>query len=354
MTLPDAARWVIEREGKLAAIVRLTPRRGTATRRPITLKASPNQPRFLDAGLDVRVKKGIAKLRVRCAKRCTGTVTLSVNGKRVGHGPIRNGVVKVRVSKRGTAVAQVQDEAGHRDPDLRREPMIVAMLAALALAGPSGPTSDNTPTFTWEGENATCAVDGGDARAVHLPGDPEHAGRRPAQLRGHRGRRASRAHVPRRHRGAGLTLEGAAFTAEDGADTRCAVDDAPAEPCTSPFAPALKNGSHALHIIATDAAGNRTTRTRIVQVEVAAPETSITAGPTGETEDAQPLFAFAGGAAYVCTLDGVAVECGPSFQPAAALAAGEHTLTVAARDAAGNLDPSPAQRTFTVVPARRA
>ena len=86
-----------------------------------------------------------------------------------------------------------------------------------------------------------------------------------------------------------------------------------------------------------------------MQVDVAAPETTITAGPTGETEDAQPLFAFAGGASYVCTLDGVAVECGPSFQPAAALAAGEHTLTVAARDAAGNLDPSPAQRTFTVV-----
>ena len=42
--------------------------------------------------------------------------------------------------------------------------MIVAMLAALALAGPSGPTNDNTPTFSWDGENATCAVDGNNLR----------------------------------------------------------------------------------------------------------------------------------------------------------------------------------------------
>ena len=170
VTLPDAARWVIEREGKLAAIVRLTPRRGTATRRPVTLKASPNQPRFLDAGLNVRVKQGVAKLRVRCATKCKGTLTVSVNGKRVGKAAIRNGVVKVRVKPSAARRRrQVQDQAGHRDPDLRREPMIVAMLAALALAGPSGPTNDNTPTFTWTGENATCAVDGGDAAPCTSP-----------------------------------------------------------------------------------------------------------------------------------------------------------------------------------------
>ncbi|MBE2319619.1 PD40 domain-containing protein [Solirubrobacter sp. CPCC 204708] len=106
VTLPDAARWVIEREGKMAAVVRLEPRRGTATRRPVTFRASANQPRFLDAGLDVKVSKGVAKLRVRCAKPCKGTLTVSVKGKRVGKAAIRNGAVKVRVSKRGTAVVK--------------------------------------------------------------------------------------------------------------------------------------------------------------------------------------------------------------------------------------------------------
>ncbi|RKQ90311.1 Tol biopolymer transport system component [Solirubrobacter pauli] len=106
VTLPDAARWVIEREGKMAAIVRLEPRRGATTRRPITFRASRNQPRFLDAGLSVQVRRGVAKLRVRCAKRCKGTLTVAVGGKRVGKAAIRNGAVKVRVAKRGTAVVK--------------------------------------------------------------------------------------------------------------------------------------------------------------------------------------------------------------------------------------------------------
>lgn len=106
VTLPDAARWVIEREGKMAAIVRLEPRRGAATRRPITFKASANQPRFLDAGLSVKVVKGVAKLRVRCAKQCKGTLTVTAGGKRVGKAAIRQGAVRVRVTKRGTAVVK--------------------------------------------------------------------------------------------------------------------------------------------------------------------------------------------------------------------------------------------------------
>ena len=54
----------------------------------------------------MKVKKGVAKLRVRCARKCKGTLTVSVKGKRVGKAAIRNGAVKVRVSKRGTAVVK--------------------------------------------------------------------------------------------------------------------------------------------------------------------------------------------------------------------------------------------------------
>ncbi|MBE2319618.1 hypothetical protein DVA67_026860 [Solirubrobacter sp. CPCC 204708] len=222
------------------------------------------------------------------------------------------------------------------------------MLAALALAGPSGPTNDNTPTFTWEGTGATCAVDGADptpcSSPVTLPPLVDGPHSFEVTAGGEREARTFRVDTVAPE----LTVDGPSFTAEDGADTTCAVGDAPATPCTSPWSPNLPNGSHALHVTATDAAGNATTRTRMVQVSVSDPETTITAGPSGDTEDAQPLFAFAGGASYVCTLDGVAVECGPSFQTPA-LNAGEHTLTVAARDAAGNVDPTPAQRTFRVV-----
>lgn len=237
--------------------------------------------------------------------------------------------------------------------------VVVATLAALALAapahgaslpldGPSGPTNDATPTFTWTGAGATCAVDGADATPCTSPVTLERLADGPHSFEvvvgDERAARTFRVDTVAPQ----LAVDGVSFTAEEGAVTTCAVGDTAPTPCESPWSPNLPNGSHALHVTATDAAGNTTTRTRIVQVSVADPETTITAGPTGTTEDAQPRFAFAGGASYVCTLDGVAVECGPSYQTPA-LAAGEHTLTVAARDAAGNVDPTPAQRTFTVV-----
>ncbi len=106
VTLPDAARWLLERSGRMAVIVRLTPRRGSAVRRPVMLRTDPSQPRFLDAGLNVTVKHGVAKLRVRCAKRCKGTVTLARNGKRIGKAAIHNGTVKVRVKRAGAAVVK--------------------------------------------------------------------------------------------------------------------------------------------------------------------------------------------------------------------------------------------------------
>ncbi|RKQ90312.1 hypothetical protein C8N24_0112 [Solirubrobacter pauli] len=237
--------------------------------------------------------------------------------------------------------------------------VVVATLATLALAapahgaslpldGPSGSTNDATPTFTWEGAGATCAVDGADATPCISPVTLERLADGPHSFEvvvgEERAARTFRVDTV----APSLAVDGVNFTAEDGAVTTCAVGDTPAAPCESPWSPSLPNGSHALHVTATDAAGNTTTRTRMVQVSVADPETTITAGPTGTTEDAQPLFAFAGGASYACTLDGVAVDCGSSYRTPA-LAAGEHTLTVAARDTAGNVDPTPAQRTFTVV-----
>jgi hypothetical protein len=90
----------LERSGRFAAVVRLTPRRGTAVRRPVVLKADPSKPRFLDAGLSVRVKKDAVALRVRCAKRCAGAVVLTAAGRRYGVGELRKGTVRIELSRR--------------------------------------------------------------------------------------------------------------------------------------------------------------------------------------------------------------------------------------------------------------
>lgn len=80
------------------------------------------------------------------------------------------------------------------------------------------------------------------------------------------------------------------------------------------------------------------------------PATSITAGPSGPTNDATPSFSFSapGATAYECSLDsGAYATCPANFQ-AGPLADGSHTLRVQAIDAAGNVDPTPAERSFRV------
>ena len=69
------------------------------------------------------------------------------------------------------------------------------------------------------------------------------------------------------------------------------------------------------------------------------------------TRSTQPTFTFASSeepSTFTCTLDAAAVLCGSVFTPATALAEEEHTLALAATDAAGNVDPSPLVRHFTV------
>lgn len=82
------------------------------------------------------------------------------------------------------------------------------------------------------------------------------------------------------------------------------------------------------------------------------PNTSITSGPSGLTNDSTPSFDFASsepGGTFRCRIDSAALApCTSPFTPAAALADGPHTFTVEATDLAGNVDPSPASRAFTV------
>ena len=82
------------------------------------------------------------------------------------------------------------------------------------------------------------------------------------------------------------------------------------------------------------------------------PETTITSGPSGVTNDTTPTFGFSSseaGSSFECRLDSGAFQGGCSspktFGP---LADGSHSFEVRATDSASNIDPTPALRNFTV------
>ena len=81
-----------------------------------------------------------------------------------------------------------------------------------------------------------------------------------------------------------------------------------------------------------------------------APDTTITSGPAGLTNDATPTFGFSSetGATFECKVDAAAYAACTSPLTTGVLAEGAHTFSVRARDAATNLDTSPATRGFTV------
>ena len=79
------------------------------------------------------------------------------------------------------------------------------------------------------------------------------------------------------------------------------------------------------------------------------PDTSILLGPSGSVNDTTAVFTFTAtesGSTFACSLDGA--PFGPCPFSYSGLAQGPHTFSVRATDAAGNTDPTPAQRTWTV------
>jgi Right handed beta helix region/Bacterial Ig domain len=85
--------------------------------------------------------------------------------------------------------------------------------------------------------------------------------------------------------------------------------------------------------------------------DTTAPDTTITSGPSGPTNDVTPAFAFAStesDSTFECRVDaGSWGACSSPWTPPT-LADGNHTVGVRATDAADNTDASPASRSFTV------
>jgi Divergent InlB B-repeat domain len=148
---------------------------------------------------------------------------------------------------------------------------------------------------------------------------------------------------------------------EAGSSFSCTVDSGTAVACASPYTTGtLGDGQHTFSVAARDPAGNvdDSPATRSFTVKGAPPpdkdppETTITGGPGGGTSDSSPTFSFASdeaGSTFVCQVDQALPAPCSSPHTTQQLGSGSHVFSVYARDAAGNQDPTPAGRGFTVL-----
>jgi uncharacterized protein (TIGR03382 family) len=140
----------------------------------------------------------------------------------------------------------------------------------------------------------------------------------------------------------------------NGATAGTTTADATGRWSFTPTSP-LPDGPYAIVAIATDARGRNSAPSATVNftVDTTPPDTRIDTKPAAETDNPDAAFTFSAteqGVTYACSLDGAAFapcQASVTFED---LALGEHTLQVRATDAAGNVDPTPASATWTVVP----
>ena len=150
------------------------------------------------------------------------------------------------------------------------------------------------------------------------------------------------------------------FSSEEGGSSfECALDGGGFGPCESPLElTGLSPGAHVLRVRAVDAAGNRDATpdayewTILEPRDTRAPDTTIVTGPSGETTSTTARFEFAvdeASSSFECSLDGAPFAgCGSPLD-LEGLTVGSHELRVRAIDAAGNVDGTPASRSWSVV-----
>ena len=155
--------------------------------------------------------------------------------------------------------------------------------------------------------------------------------------------------------------------ADSGDQLECRIDQGDYEPCSSTFTPEINNGEHVLTVrgdAATAQQSGVADRRFIVEAD-RPPETTITDGPeyrwNFQKPDGyrRPAFRFRSSEQsghFECRFDDGAFKlCGESGstgvdRPDEPLAYREHSFEVRAIDGAGNVDPTPDSRTFTMAP----
>jgi predicted outer membrane repeat protein len=277
-----------------------------------------------------------------------------------------------------TFEVKATDAAGNTDATPAGLAFIVdtgAPETTIDAGGPDGPTNDSTPSFDFSssepGSSFECSVDAGAFAACTSPhtadlADGAHtfevkatdaAGNTDATPAGRAFTVDTVAPETMVDAGpTGLTNDSTPtfdFSSEPGASFLCKVDAAAFAACTSPHTtPVLADGAHSFEVKATDAAGNAdsTPAGTAFTVDTVAPETVVNAGPNGLTNDPTPTYAFSSepGASFECRVDSGSFAACSSPHTTAALADGDHTFEVRAKDAVGNTDGSAASRAITV------
>jgi hypothetical protein len=115
----------------------------------------------------------------------------------------------------------------------------------------------------------------------------------------------------------------------------------------------LGDGAHTLQVKAADFAGNvdPTPATYMWVLDTMPPDTAITSGPSGSVSSTSAAFDFTnseGYSTFEVSLDGAAFVAASGPVTFNGLAQGAHTFAVRAIDQGGNVDASPANRSWTV------
>jgi hypothetical protein len=142
---------------------------------------------------------------------------------------------------------------------------------------------------------------------------------------------------------------------QPGSTFECSLNGASYRACTSPIDySGFLEGAHTFAVQATDPAGNvdASPASRTWTVDTIAPETTITAGPSGAVSNLSATFSFSAsepGSTFQCSLDGAVFTWACSSPKVyLALSQGAHDFHVRAIDPAGNIDATPASRDWTV------
>ncbi len=290
-----------------------------------------------------------------------------------------------------TFSVQATDQAANVDatPATRSFTVDTVIPDTTISSGPSGPTNDSTPTFGFSSSetNSTfqCRFDSAayvacsGPGATHTPTSALSAGahtfsvRAVDQATNTDATPATRSFTvdtaaPNTTISSGPTGTTSAtptfgFTSNETNSTfQCRFDSAAFAACSGPGAThtpstPLSGGSHTFAVRAVDQAGNidASPATRSFTVDVTPPNTTISSGPSGPTNDSTPTFGFSSSetnSTFQCRFDSAAFAAcsgpGATHTPTTALSAGAHTFSVRAVDQFGNIDASPATRSFTV------
>ncbi len=145
------------------------------------------------------------------------------------------------------------------------------------------------------------------------------------------------------------------FSNELNISYECSLDGTAYAPCESatPTFTGLSEGPHTLGVVAKDGAGNRdqSPANWVWTVDTTPPNTTITAGPSGTVSSRKATFKFNASQAsstFLCSLDGARFKSCSSPKTYQDLSKGSHTFRTKAKDPAGNLDPTPAERTWRI------